>query len=149
MWIVQHREGAFQWTSLCREVSCSLAMKYARNQKGYSRVIWDGVVQAEFRDGVVVKVPAFKEQEMGCPEDIGIIEDECCQTKPCEHPEGCNRPLKPGDVVQLPSGGPRMTVEEVENNGGEDVCGCVWYDEEHGAVLRCEFAPDCLERCEC
>lgn len=34
-----------------------------------------------------------------------------------------DEPLKAGDVVQLKSGGPRMTVKEV--NGSEVVC--VWF----------------------
>jgi uncharacterized protein YodC (DUF2158 family) len=33
---------------------------------------------------------------------------------------------QPGDVVELKSGGPRMTVDNVE---GEDAVVCVWFEK--------------------
>lgn len=40
-----------------------------------------------------------------------------------------NQPLKPGDVVMLKSGGPRMTVESFgENEDGTKLCNCTWFD---------------------
>jgi uncharacterized protein YodC (DUF2158 family) len=35
--------------------------------------------------------------------------------------------LKSGDVVQLKSGGPDMTVNFVENDGATEVAGCSWF----------------------
>lgn len=38
--------------------------------------------------------------------------------------------FKPGDVVQLKSGGPKMTVKSVERHGAvtTDNARCVWFD---------------------
>ena len=35
--------------------------------------------------------------------------------------------FKPGDVVQLNSGGPKMTLESVQNDG---TLRCVWFQED-------------------
>jgi uncharacterized protein YodC (DUF2158 family) len=35
--------------------------------------------------------------------------------------------IKAGDVVQLKSGGPDMTVNFVENDNGVQVAGCSWF----------------------
>ena len=35
--------------------------------------------------------------------------------------------VKAGDVVQLKSGGPEMTVNFVENDGGTEVAACTWF----------------------
>jgi len=35
--------------------------------------------------------------------------------------------IKAGDVVQLKSGGPEMTVNFVENDGGGEVAACSWF----------------------
>ena len=37
--------------------------------------------------------------------------------------------IKIGDVVQLKSGGPKMTVVYVDNLEGTDRCFCVWIDD--------------------
>lgn len=38
--------------------------------------------------------------------------------------------FEPGDVVQLKSGGPVMTVEEVgQDMAGEDTVWCVWFEK--------------------
>jgi uncharacterized protein YodC (DUF2158 family) len=40
-----------------------------------------------------------------------------------------DRALKPGDVVQLKSGGPLMTVQWLkQNNDGFNVAVCAWFD---------------------
>lgn len=39
-----------------------------------------------------------------------------------------NREFKIGDVVQLKSGGPKMTVIHIDNLEGTDRCFCVWID---------------------
>ena len=47
--------------------------------------------------------------------------------------------FKPGDVVQLKSGGPAMTVSKVEG----DICHCAWFT---GAeVKRSSFKTETLE----
>lgn len=37
--------------------------------------------------------------------------------------------IKKGDVVELKSGGPKMTVEWVEEEDGEMTAYCVWFKE--------------------
>lgn len=39
-----------------------------------------------------------------------------------------NEAIKIGDVVQLKSGGPEMTVYHIDNYQGTDRCFCVWID---------------------
>lgn len=36
--------------------------------------------------------------------------------------------IKKGDVVQLKSGGPKMTVEKIEPWNGEQRAWCLWFD---------------------
>lgn len=51
--------------------------------------------------------------------------------------------VKIGDVVQLKSGGPRMTVQQVADNGSEKWVECVWFvqgDDRESA----RFHPDTL-----
>jgi uncharacterized protein YodC (DUF2158 family) len=45
-----------------------------------------------------------------------------------------NETLKAGDVVQLKSGGPLMTVNFVENEGGAEIAACTWFikDKQQG-----------------
>jgi len=58
--------------------------------------------------------------------------------------------IKPGDVVQLKSGGPLMTVEKII---GGDSARCDWFDDKHkqcGGVfplhsLRIDEDPDSVE----
>lgn len=50
--------------------------------------------------------------------------------------------LKPGDVVQLKSGGERMTVESVVEQFGSPVVNCVWFDSKK--VMREQFRADVL-----
>lgn len=40
--------------------------------------------------------------------------------------KGFNMPFKMGDVVQLKSGGPVMTIEHVNEHGH---CTCIWFSE--------------------
>lgn len=41
-----------------------------------------------------------------------------------------DKPFAPGDVVQLKSGGPKMTVEDVRTGDeGEKICRCVWFQD--------------------
>jgi uncharacterized protein YodC (DUF2158 family) len=41
-----------------------------------------------------------------------------------------NGELKVGDVVQLKSGGPKMTIEEIDNFGGNhNQASCVWFEK--------------------
>jgi uncharacterized protein YodC (DUF2158 family) len=52
--------------------------------------------------------------------------------------------IKAGDVVQLKSGGPAMTVESTTSLSGSGVK-CVWFD---GAELKLgHFAPTSLKAC--
>jgi uncharacterized protein YodC (DUF2158 family) len=52
--------------------------------------------------------------------------------------------FKPGDVVVLKSGGPKMTVEGSGSSGREVTC--VWFAEED--VQRGVFAPETLRKLE-
>lgn len=54
--------------------------------------------------------------------------------------------FKPGDQVQIKSGGPAMTVESVED---EEVY-CVWSDNIKGKqeIRRDKFVAVVLDRCE-
>ena len=63
---------------------------------------------------------------------------------------GCGNPrpketemdFKPGDIVRLKSGGPSMTVDEVEKKGNVTSIFCFWFD---GAQLEDgEFSPTSL-----
>lgn len=47
-----------------------------------------------------------------------------------------------GDIVQLKSGGPRMTVEAINKGEGYDLVDCVWF-EKHTAH-RQSFNPALL-----
>jgi uncharacterized protein YodC (DUF2158 family) len=55
-----------------------------------------------------------------------------------------------GDVVQLKSGGPLMTVEQVGKGGmtGEDTVWCVWFEKVASRQIRQEatFRPSSLEK---
>jgi uncharacterized protein YodC (DUF2158 family) len=53
--------------------------------------------------------------------------------------------FKPGDVVQLKSGGPKMTVTQVGNDGfGHPAVWVVWFGEKNKQE-KSTFAPDTLE----
>ena len=49
-----------------------------------------------------------------------------------------------GDTVRLKSGGPRMTVESLEQFDGMDTVSCVWFDEKN-EVQRQTFPADIVE----
>jgi uncharacterized protein YodC (DUF2158 family) len=49
--------------------------------------------------------------------------------------------IKPGDVVWLKSGGPKMTVAAVTP---ENICGCIWF--QHGEILQFEFEISALRK---
>lgn len=51
--------------------------------------------------------------------------------------------LEEGDVVQLKSGGPRMTVTEVQENG--QVC-CAWFEDDETRSRY--FPPKALKEVE-
>lgn len=55
--------------------------------------------------------------------------------------------LKPGDVVQLKSGGPHMTVEWVGESamGGGIVASCQWFDDKNKVSNR-TFPPASLQK---
>jgi uncharacterized protein YodC (DUF2158 family) len=42
--------------------------------------------------------------------------------------DAANHPFKPGDVVQVISGGPRMTVTEIGEHLGTPTAWCVWFE---------------------
>lgn len=54
--------------------------------------------------------------------------------------------LKTGDVVQLKSGGPRMTVTQVGEAAmtGRKTVWCIWFDRT--TKLDGDFPPETLER---
>jgi uncharacterized protein YodC (DUF2158 family) len=53
---------------------------------------------------------------------------------------------KEGDVVQLKSGGPRMTVDRVMHYSDDSTSVyCVWFDDDK--KQECDFPPDGLEKC--
>jgi uncharacterized protein YodC (DUF2158 family) len=54
--------------------------------------------------------------------------------------------MKVGDVVQLKSGGPKMTIEETFTSGFAaelTKIKCIWMNDE-GEVLRAEFPPELI-----
>ena len=56
--------------------------------------------------------------------------------------------IEVGDVVQLNSGGPKMTVDTVDLvEVGEDKVSCTWFDG-CGRVKRELFPPACLKPLE-
>jgi uncharacterized protein YodC (DUF2158 family) len=66
----------------------------------------------------------------------------CDALKPMEKEETSMSEFKPGDVVRLKSGGPAMTVDEIEKKGTAVSVFCFWFD---GAQLEDgEFAPASL-----
>ena len=52
--------------------------------------------------------------------------------------------LKTGDVVVLKSGGPRMTVQTVDQYLGEPSVICMWFDKTKRMTER--FQPDLLAK---
>ena len=52
--------------------------------------------------------------------------------------------FRPGDVVRLKSGGPRMTVESVNDFYGETRVHCSWFEKTK--KLSDTFAPTALEK---
>ncbi|MFT9096338.1 MAG: DUF2158 domain-containing protein [Gluconobacter cerinus] len=58
--------------------------------------------------------------------------------------------FEPGDTVQLKSGGPLMTVEQVGKTAmtGENTVWCVWFEKVGSRQLRQEatFRPTSLEK---
>ncbi|MBP0481942.1 YodC family protein [Sagittula salina] len=59
--------------------------------------------------------------------------------------------LYPGDVVELASGGARMTVETVgqsDQNPALIAAQCVWFEEAAGEVRRAVIAADALRKVE-
>ena len=56
--------------------------------------------------------------------------------------------LQTGEVVQLKSGGPRMTIAELGNYGPVSTPGvkCVWF--ENNKPFERVFPPEVLERCQ-
>ena len=54
-------------------------------------------------------------------------------------PSGYNK----GDVVQLKSGGPRMTVSEVNEGSGGLTYECTWFDKD--SLRREEFDEELIE----
>jgi uncharacterized protein YodC (DUF2158 family) len=53
--------------------------------------------------------------------------------------------LKAGDVVQLKSGGPKMTVAAASDNYGTPKVSCVWFDDSK-KKLSDSFPPATLEK---
>ncbi|WP_199027697.1 DUF2158 domain-containing protein [Ralstonia sp. ASV6] len=58
--------------------------------------------------------------------------------------------FQPGDVVQLKSGGPRMTVEKVGNDAmtGVEAVWCTWFEKvgSRQTVQRDTFPPATLDK---
>ena len=72
---------------------------------------------------------------------------------PCEESMQMDTSFKPGDVVQLNSGGPKMTVVSVQSDG---TLRCVWFQEDGsktmGFLRKSRFAlpkPKIEERLDC
>ncbi len=58
-------------------------------------------------------------------------------------------PLKLGDIVQLKSGGPDMTILRIGTNDGSNVCDCAWF-RSGGAALTMDkgsFVIEALVKC--
>ncbi len=54
--------------------------------------------------------------------------------------------FQPGDVVQLKSGGPRMTVESVTGENGPVIIHCSWFDKNN--LLERSFIENLLTKCK-
>jgi len=55
-----------------------------------------------------------------------------------------NKELKIGDVVQLKSGGPTMTIESIDKSG--DSIHCQWFaGDKFDKLLAGYFSPDSLQ----
>jgi uncharacterized protein YodC (DUF2158 family) len=56
--------------------------------------------------------------------------------------------FKPGDQVQLASGGPKMTVKWVGESYGEPAIACVWFnkDKDGDKPMEHTFPPAALRR---
>lgn len=54
-------------------------------------------------------------------------------------------PLKPGELVQLRSGGPVMTVSMLAETDGEVMVRVVWHGKS-GEVQSQDFSPELLQR---
>ena len=52
--------------------------------------------------------------------------------------------FKPGDVAQLRSGGPSMTVHSRQTLTGVTLVSCIWHDKESREPLRASFPSEML-----
>ena len=55
--------------------------------------------------------------------------------------------FKTGDVVELKSGGPSMTVHSIETAKGSRRVRCVWFDDDH-KHQKIDFVPETLQLCK-
>jgi len=53
--------------------------------------------------------------------------------------------LTVGDVVELKSGGPKMTVTWVGVTFGAPMVRCIWFDETETKKIQGDFTPDALQ----
>ena len=58
--------------------------------------------------------------------------------------------FKAGDLVQLKSGGPEMTVEKVSSLPGDESPSyiCTWFTEQYSKVNREDFSENALKKYE-
>jgi uncharacterized protein YodC (DUF2158 family) len=56
-----------------------------------------------------------------------------------------NKKIRYGDIVHLASGGPRMTVTNVEHEAIQWLVSCVWFDAD-GNVRTHRFAAELLRK---
>lgn len=55
--------------------------------------------------------------------------------------------LKVGDVVQLKSGGPKMTINTLSEYNGKSYCMCIWF-EANNHLSNKEFISQTLKKSE-
>jgi uncharacterized protein YodC (DUF2158 family) len=66
----------------------------------------------------------------------------CGNLKPIQKERPVMSEFKLGDIVRLKSGGPPMTVDEIDKKGGTAIIACLWFDE--GQLEDGEFSPAAL-----
>jgi uncharacterized protein YodC (DUF2158 family) len=52
--------------------------------------------------------------------------------------------FKKGDIVQLKSGGPQLTVGQIHEVMGEPYVRCTWWNEDESKFSEYSFSPECL-----
>ncbi len=103
---------------------------------------------ADLKAGVVVSIASNHARADGA--FVGHVAGTTDPARVLVYPwEPEAKPVAPGDVVRLKSGGPRMTVSTVESDDRGQFVKCFWFSQSvdgFGAVDGHAFSMECLER---